>query len=124
VLEARLAVAMHLSGRCQCVGTTIPDSTNVEAGADSVKPAVLSHHHCRAGLAEVKSGRTSAPRLPQAEQTKHSSISDKQDMIRPAVGADRKGVAAAVVGAVRTPCSHSSAKVILVGLCMPYDSTD
>jgi hypothetical protein len=38
-------------------------------------------------LSQSKSGRTSAPRLPQALQTNRSSMSD---IVRPLVGADRR----------------------------------
>jgi hypothetical protein len=48
-------------------------------------------------LFQLKSGRTSAPRLPQALQTNRGSRSDKPYLIRPAIGAEGNAMAAMVV---------------------------
>jgi hypothetical protein len=61
-----------------------------------------------AGLPQLKSGRTSAPRLPQAWHTNRASISDNlasSGQLSPLM-ANR--VAAAVVGAVREWSAHWS----------------
>ena len=49
---------------------------------------------------QLKSGLTSALRLPQAWQTNRPSISDRPEIIGPGIAADRDGVATAVVGAI------------------------
>jgi hypothetical protein len=61
------------------------------------------------GLAfQLKSGRTSAPRLPQVVQVKRSSMSDSlRSSVRPLVSADCGRVAAAVVRAIDQNAAHA-----------------
>jgi hypothetical protein len=58
-------------------------------------------------LSQLKSGLTSAPRLPQTLQVKRSSISDSLASSGPSIAADCDGVAAAVVGAKDQQAAHA-----------------
>jgi hypothetical protein len=70
-------------------------------------------------LIQSKSGRSSAPFLPEAEQTKRGSDVGEPDLIGPAVAAHRDGVAAVVIGALDQQPTHAVlvlAEVIFCGL--------
>jgi hypothetical protein len=58
-------------------------------------------------LFQLKSGRTSAPRLPQAAQAKRGSISDSGISSGPAIRVHRHRMAAMVVGAIDRDVAHA-----------------
>jgi hypothetical protein len=68
---------------------------------------------------QLKAGRTSAPRLPQAFADEARLDIGQPHVIGPAVCAEGNGVAAIVVGAInedpRTPMSRMSPKVVFGG---------
>jgi hypothetical protein len=71
------------------------------------------------GMADLKSGRTPAPRLPQAEQTKRPSISDNLASSGQWSAMIRHRMAAPIVGAIDHDAAHAhlaiSPNVILWG---------
>ncbi|MBR0938215.1 hypothetical protein [Bradyrhizobium jicamae] len=71
-----------------------------EAGARMAEWLRWSPHAQQAPGCALKFGRTSAPRLPHAEQMSRGSTSDKSHIVSPAIGHDGKRVTALEVGAI------------------------
>jgi hypothetical protein len=66
----------------------------------------------------------SAPRFPQAVQTKRGSRSEKPHFVRPLIGADRERVTALVIAAIDQDAANAGFAHLAEGdlLCMPDDA--
>jgi hypothetical protein len=67
---------------------------------DQIQPAT-------AHPADLKSGRTSAPRLPETSQTKRGSTSEKPNVVRPPVSHEGDRMAQVIAGAIDPHPAHA-----------------